>query len=136
MTDGTRYCQWVFSSITFYCRQDLCGQSTPFLTDNYFILSIWGVLQSLNVIIYISSVKRENASMMVCWQPHLFLQLVVWIIRLLLGSLQNHKKKWHRFWLHLQHTVILMSNIRISASVKINWSLTWKCHDCSIKKTV
>ena len=122
---GTRYCQWVFSSITFCCGQDLCYQLTPFLTDKYFILSIWEVLLSLNVLIPISSVKREDASMSFCWQPHLFLELVVWIIRMLLSSLQNHKKIWHRFWWHLKHTVIFMSNIRISASVKINWSLTW-----------
>ena len=130
-----------FLSITFYCWQDLCNQDlcdqlTPFLTDNYFIISILEVLLSLNVMISVCFVERENASVIFCWEPHLFLQLVVLIIRLLLGSLQNHKKKWHRFWLHLHHTIIFMSNIKISASVKINWSvdLNSKCHDCSIKK--
>ena len=38
LTDGTRYCLWVFSLITFYCRQEHCDQSTPFSKDNYFIL--------------------------------------------------------------------------------------------------
>ena len=34
-------------------------------------------------------------------------------------SAEDHGKNWHRFCLRLHQTVILMSNIRISASVKI-----------------
>ena len=128
LTDGTRYCQCVFSSITFYCRQDLCDQSTPFLTDNYFILSIWGVLQSLNVIIYISFVKRENASMTFCRQPHLLPKLVFWMIRLsrhIILREEDHGKKWHRFWLCLHYTVIFIQNVQYQLQWKVNWLWTW-----------
>ena len=35
-------------------------------------------------------------------------------------SAENRRKECHRFWLSLRHTVILISNDRISASMKIN----------------
>ena len=36
-------------------------------------------------------------------------------------SADNHREDCHRFWLRLHDTVILISNVRISTSVKINW---------------
>ena len=35
-------------------------------------------------------------------------------------SAENRRKKCHRFWLRLRHAVILISNVRTSASKKIN----------------
>ena len=35
-------------------------------------------------------------------------------------SLENHRRKCHRYWLRLRHVVILISNTRILASVKVN----------------
>ena len=35
-------------------------------------------------------------------------------------SAENRRKECHRFWLHLPHAVILISNVRTSASKKIN----------------
>ena len=37
-----------------------------------------------------------------------------------LQAAENRRKKCHRFWLRLRHTVILISNVRRSASKKIN----------------
>ena len=35
-------------------------------------------------------------------------------------SAENRRKMYHRFWLRLRHAVILISNVRTSASKKIN----------------
>ena len=35
-------------------------------------------------------------------------------------SAENHRKECHQFWLRLRHAVILISNVRGSASKKIN----------------
>ena len=61
-----------------------------FLAATNFILSlIWKVLSSLNVIISISCVKRENTLMTFCCQPNLLQKLVTWMIRLSHISLQK-----------------------------------------------
>ena len=91
------------------------------------------------MIIYISFVKRENASMTFCWQPHLLPKLVFWMIRLsrrINLREEDHGKKWHRFWLCLHYTVILISNVQIPASVesKLIVDLNSNCHDCSVQK--
>ena len=38
----------------------------------------------------------------------------------IMQSVENRRKKRHRFWLRLRHAVILISNDRTSASKKIN----------------
>ena len=40
---------------------------------------------------------------------------------LIVQSAENRMKECHRLWLHLRHTVILISNDRTSASKKMNW---------------
>ena len=39
---------------------------------------------------------------------------------------ENHGKECHRFWSCLHHAMALISDVRIPASVKINWmAWTW-----------
>ena len=37
-------------------------------------------------------------------------------------SAESHMKEYHRYWLCLCHALILISNVRTSASTKINWT--------------
>ena len=39
-------------------------------------------------------------------------------------SPKNHRIRYHRYWLCLHHTVILISNARISVSMKVTW-ISW-----------
>ena len=71
-------------------------------------------------------------------QKHLYLSKWKWckIYEQTSQSAENRRKECHRFWLRLRHAVILISNVRISASKKINlmpliwtppvWPLRWK----------
>ena len=36
-------------------------------------------------------------------------------------SAENHRNKCHQLWLRLRHAAILISNVRISASMKVSW---------------
>ena len=71
------------------------------------------------MIISICFLRRENAFTTVAKTSHLDDQVVTY------QSVEDYVKEWHRFWLPLHHTVIFISNIWISASVKINWLWTW-----------
>ena len=39
-------------------------------------------------------------------------------------STENHRRRFNRYWLCLHHTVIIIMNTQISASMKVNW-MTW-----------
>ena len=65
----------------FLLSPRFCDHSAVFLTEKYFILSISEVLLlSLNVIISIGFLKRENGFMTFCCQPNLLLKLVIQMI--------------------------------------------------------
>ena len=65
----------------FLLSTRFCDQLTVFLKEKYFTLSICEVLLlSLNVIISIGLLKRENGFMTFCCQPHLLLKLVIQMI--------------------------------------------------------
>ena len=115
----------------------LCNQSTLFLTDKCYILSIWDVLPSLNVTISIYFLSRENAFMTFCCQPNLLLKVFIqMMIRL------SHISLWKTMGTVAKNLVMLASycdfhfkcsNTSFSEN-KLIMDLNWNCRDYSVQK--
>ena len=120
----------------FLLMTRLCDQLTLFLTEKYYILSIWEVLPSLIVTISISFLSGENAFMTFCCQPNILLKVVIQMIRL------SHISLWKTMGKVAKNLVMVTSycdfhfkcsNTSFSEN-KLIMDLNWNCRDCSIEK--